>query len=278
MRAILAAASLLTAALLAPGARAEPPPPTPLDDLGPNVVRIFSGTNLLFEAGAFAVTGAMAYSGADHRIRVGFQEHLASGAYGDAANFLGYAIPAVGAPFLWLVGAANGDPELTGAGSAVIQAVLVTLGTTGALKVATGRPYPLHGGDPRSPDKLNHPEYAHEFSPFQNKLASWPSGHTAVTISMAAALTGYAPDSPWVPFVGYPLALAIGIGMIDGDHHWASDVVAGAVFGHIIGYSIGRDFRRRRDESLGRIHDNGVGWQVIPLAGPVTGVALATAF
>jgi hypothetical protein len=33
--------------------------------------------------------------------------------------------------------------------------------------------------------------------------------------------------------------------MIDGDRHWASDVVAGALIGHAIGYSIGKAFRRR---------------------------------
>jgi hypothetical protein len=32
---------------------------------------------------------------------------------------------------------------------------------------------------------------------------------------------------------------------MDRDSHWASDVVAGALLGHAIGWSIGRNFRRR---------------------------------
>jgi hypothetical protein len=48
---------------------------------------------------------------------------------------------------------------------------------------------------------------------------------------------------PWVPLIAYPMALMIGIGMIEGDHHWASDVVAGAMIGHVIGYTTGHNMR-----------------------------------
>ena len=39
-------------------------------------------------------------------------------------------------------------------------------------------------------------------------------------------------------------AAAIGIGMIEGDYHWASDVVAGALLGQVIGWTVGSHFRR----------------------------------
>src|SRR5947209_1976829 len=82
-----------------------------------------------------------------------------------------------------------------------------------------------NGGDPNDPRRLEHSEYARDWSPFGfGGRYAWPSGHTSSTISVAAALSAYYDDEPWVPFVTYPVALAIGIGMIDGDRHWASDV------------------------------------------------------
>jgi hypothetical protein len=67
----------------------------------------------------------------------------------------------------------------------------------------------------------------------------------SATISIAAALTAYYPDELWIPFLGYPVAALIGFGMMVRDSHWASDLVAGALLGHAIGYSVGAGFRRR---------------------------------
>jgi hypothetical protein len=64
-------------------------------------------------------------------------------------------------------------------------------------------------------------------------------------MSIAAALYGFAPDNNWwALYFGYPLAMGIGFGMVVGDHHWASDVVAGAMLGHAVGYTVGRRFRK----------------------------------
>ncbi len=227
--------------------------PSPLDGLGANTARAFTGPRLLWVAAAVGATAAMAPSGADHALRVQVQEHLAAPAYGDAAYYSGYIAPAVIAPGLWLVGLAAGDRDTAGAGAAAFQALVVTVVATSALKVVTGRPFPRHGGDPRAPDRLDHPEYAREFNFFQPARGlAWPSGHTSASISIAAALTAYRPDQPWIPIVAYPVALGIGFGMIVGDHHWSSDVVAGALLGQGIGWSVGAGFReamqRKRDD------------------------------
>jgi hypothetical protein len=37
----------------------------------------------------------------------------------------------------------------------------------------------------------------------------------------------------------------MGYAMIDGNIHWASDVVAGVLIGHAIGWTVGSDFRTR---------------------------------
>jgi membrane-associated phospholipid phosphatase len=251
------AVALVLAIACAP-ARAEPvaargaaaasaPSPAPWDGLGEDVADAFTGYNLLFYGGAVALTGAMAFGGADHAIRVGVQRSLASPAFGDGVYYTGYVLPAVLAPATYLAGLVGGDHDMTAAGSAALQALGVTLLATGVLKIAVGRPYPLNGGDPNAPDRLDHPEYARQFRPFGSfwPLPAWPSGHTSATTAIAAALTAYYPEHPWIPLVGYPVALAIGFGLVDGDRHWTSDVVSGALVGHAIGYSIGGSFRRR---------------------------------
>jgi membrane-associated phospholipid phosphatase len=233
-----------------PPAASQPAPasmPTPLDGFGEDLVGAFTGTNLLWYGGAVAAAGVMAFSGADQAVRVAVQRNLVAPAYADSAFYTGYVLPAAVAPAIYLVGLAVHDPTTAGAGSALLQALGVTLVATGVFKFATGRPYPLHGGDPNASDRLDHPEYAREFRPFQTfwPLPAFPSGHTSAMTSIAATLTAYYPDRVWIPLVGYPLALLVGFGMVDGDRHWASDVVAGGLLGHAIGHSIGSAFRRR---------------------------------
>lgn len=222
------------------------PTPTPLDELGPNLIRALTGERLFFYAGAVAVTGGMAFSGADHAVRVGVQRHLVVPAWGQVAYYGGYILPAVAAPAVYLVGLASGDRDLQGSGSAAVQALAITLGVTGVLKVSTGRAFPLNGESPTAPDRLDHPEYARTFHPFQPARGwSWPSGHAAASFSIAAALSAYFSGDPWIVATTYPVALGIGLGTVEGDNHWMSDVVAGALIGHAIGWSVGRAFRSR---------------------------------
>ncbi|HEY3817447.1 MAG TPA: phosphatase PAP2 family protein [Polyangiaceae bacterium] len=275
-------AFLVAAAILSNGktARAQPASssgrqPTPIDAVGADLVEDFTGYNLLFYGGAVAATGVMAFGGADQAIRVGVQEHLSLPVYGDVSNYVGYLLPVIVAPGVYLVGLAVHDPKVVGAGSAAVQALVVAILTTAVLKVGVGRVYPLNGGDPSAPDRLDHPSYAHDFRPFQSLSLptgpAWPSGHTVGTTAVAAALTGYYPDELWIPFVGYPVALAIGFGLVDGDRHWASDVLAGALIGHAIGYTTGRAFRRR----LTGQGSGADGPRLVPLASPgMTGLAV----
>ena len=240
------------------------PMPSPLDAVGEDLADAFWGYNLLYYAGAFAATGVMAYSGADQEVREHVLRDFKSGTWDDVGHIAGYVVPSVTAPAIWLVGLASNDRTVAGAGSAALLALGVTTATTGVLKFAVGRPHPGPG------EQVDGPESAEEFSPFQNRLGSWPSGHAASTVSIAAALTGYAPDKYWIPLIGYPLGIGLGLVMVERDSHWASDVVAGALIGHGIGYSIGRNFRKRvRGEQTAE-----QALQIVPLAG-ARGVAVS---
>jgi membrane-associated phospholipid phosphatase len=249
--------------------------PTPIDAVGPDLADAFTGWNLVFYGAAVADTTVMAIGGGDHGIRVFFRQSIAFPAWGNTAYVAGYVLPVLVAPAIWVVGLATDDCGLLGAGSAAIQALAATAVTTVLLKWATGRPYPLHGGDPHAPDVLGHPEFAHEFAPFN--LAgdwAWPSGHTAAATSIVAALSGWCPDCLAIPLIGYPISVAIGVGMIAGDHHWASDVVAGGLLGYAIGSSVGRDFRRRATADRG----GGREVRLVPLGSGTIGAAVIGAF
>jgi membrane-associated phospholipid phosphatase len=230
---VVLVASCATNPLLPVGER---PMPTPIDDVKRDLKDTFSGPNLFYFAAAGLSTVGMVTSGVDRAARHAFDRHIDMHAGNDIANVCGYLIPGVVTPSIWVVGLAMHDRTLAGAGSAVIESILVTVTTMGAMKFATGRAWPVveDGGD-----------HSLEFHPFHHGIAAWPSGHTATTTTITAALTAYYPEHWWIPAIGYPLAAYLGVGMLDRNSHWASDAVAGMLLGQAVGYTIGRNFRRR---------------------------------
>jgi hypothetical protein len=129
----------------------------------------------------------------------------------------------------------------------VLQAGVLTFGTVALLKFGVGRQWPNGGRDPSAPDRLDHPERARDFTPFQRPYAAWPSGHTALMFAASSAFRAANPDLGLAAWVGYPLALGVASGMWLGDHHWGSDIVSGALLGEAIGSSVGQSF----SEALG---------------------------
>jgi membrane-associated phospholipid phosphatase len=210
--------------------------PTPIDDVPTDVADTFSGPNLLYFAAMGLSTVGMVTSGVDRAARNAFDRHVNMKAGNDIANVCGYLVPGVVTPSIWFTGLAIHDRTLAGAGSAVIESIIVTVTTMTALKVGTGRVWPV------AEDGVDH---SLEFHPFHHGIAAWPSGHTATTTTITAALTAYYPEHWWIPAVGYPLAAFLGVGMLDRNSHWASDAVAGMLLGQAVGYPIGRNFRRR---------------------------------
>lgn len=75
------------------------------------------------------------------------------------------------------------------------------------------------------------------------------SGHTTQAFSLAtaagtvASLRGY-PSAPWVWAGGMTLASAVGYLRVAGDQHWATDVLAGAAVGGLVGWAVPWVFHR----------------------------------
>ncbi|HEX3855551.1 MAG TPA: phosphatase PAP2 family protein [Polyangiaceae bacterium] len=126
--------------------------------------------------------------------------------------------------------------------SPLLQAGVLTFVGVGALKLAVGRRWPNGGRDPSAADRLDHPDGAHDFAPFQRGFAAWPSGHTALLFAGAAAFRASNPELGWASWLGYPLAVGVAGGMWFGDHHYASDIISGALLGEAVGSSVGQSF------------------------------------
>jgi undecaprenyl-diphosphatase len=84
-------------------------------------------------------------------------------------------------------------------------------------------------GRPRPPYFLAHPDSGLHPLTFAAKFASFPSGHTAVVVAFAMAMSAvFAPHSPGVRWPLYLWAGIMGLCRIIGVDHYPSDVFAGA--------------------------------------------------
>jgi membrane-associated phospholipid phosphatase len=126
-------------------------------------------------------------------------------------------------------------------------------------KVLSGRPGPqpayrpewMSARLPRTDDPL---DFRLDFwsGGFAEARLFWPSGHTATAVAFVSALVAFYPEKRWIAPVGYAVAALMGVAMIDGDFHWPSDVVAGALLGHAVGWTVGLSFRRAYAATPGR--------------------------
>lgn len=251
------ALALLMAAMslaLTPRARADDVI-HPWELLGSSLASSFGWPSLMWHASAVAVTPPLVY-GVDAPVQEWFQKPGGSAreAFSHAAFAFGWSAPIVVPAGIYLVGLAADSSEFATAGAAALQAAAIQAVFVTTLKWLTDRAGPFPDGvatrqraltgvfrDSKDPKDFN-------FNPFDLKGGlRWPSGHTASVISVVSALFAFYPDEPVIAAVGYPIALAVGLGMIDGDYHWFSDVVAGALIGHVIGWSVGKNFRKHYD-------------------------------
>lgn len=143
---------------------------------------------------------------------------------------------------LYGIGRLSGKPSLADAGLHATEAVIVSGAASGLIKLVAGRARPnlLADGAP-----VELPEGTDEFRPFRGmgQYTSFPSGHTTVAFAAASSLASELHRAnPSAARVLGPLlyggAAAVGFSRIRDNQHWASDVVAGAVIGTVVGRSM----------------------------------------
>ncbi|HEX6276499.1 MAG TPA: phosphatase PAP2 family protein [Polyangiaceae bacterium] len=209
-----------------------------LSDTGAELVRPLP---LALAGVAIVAPVVMAPTGLDHELRLVAQEDLGGRHNLEPVSVVAPYVLGGGVLAGWLVSAGIGACGAEGPQAAMLQAMVLSLGSTVLLKFAVGREWPNAGLDPEDPERLDHPEYAEHFTPFQS-FGSWPSGHTSFVFAAAASFRTSTPGLGVVSWVGYPLALGVAAGMWLGDHHWASDIVSGALLGEALGSSVGYGF------------------------------------
>ena len=72
---------------------------------------------------------------------------------------------------------------------------------------------------------------------------SFPSGHTAALFTYATVISHYYGGKAWIP--AYAVATLVGLSRIEKSKHYASDVVAGAALGYLIGRTVVKATDRR---------------------------------
>lgn len=137
-------------------------------------------------------------------------------------NFLGTGIAGAGiAAGSYFLGMYYKDNKLKQAGIFILGSSLATSIAVTAAKNTFGRERPTKGNGP------------YQF--FQSGNKSFYSGHTTEAFTVATVISEmYKEDYPVVPYVAYGLAAITGYARMHDKAHWASDVIIGAVAGHLI--------------------------------------------
>ena len=171
-------------------------------------------------------------------------------------EFMGEPAPMIIGLTLYGGGRLVGSRPVAALGLHGLEALLLSAGITGAIKLTAGRARPYVRADP-DPNDFGFLRGA------GRDYASFPSGHTstafAVAASLAAETTHWVTLKSWWPgwkyVVGGTLfggASLVGLSRMYHDQHWASDVVAGAAIGTFSGIKTVRYAYRNPDNRIDR--------------------------
>lgn len=138
----------------------------------------------------------------------------------------------------WALGSMQDNDEMAGLGYDLTRSLLLTTAITGTAKHIFQRTRP------------------------NGEALSFPSGHTATAFSTAGVLSRR--YGGWVGGVGIGLGVLTALGRMEDEKHFASDVIAGATIGWIIGRTVGRE-----DTSME------TAWQLVPMG---SGLAMVRGF
>jgi len=227
------------------------------ENLGDNFLDAFQGINLLWHGLAIGGTALMVTTGVDAEIQQYFWDggSILGETVPEIALAAGNLTPVIIPGLIALAGWVSDDDEALSAGAAALQAVGINFVVTTLQKVITDRPLPYVNGTGAgdygaiSIERTDNPR---DFGFALGGGLAWPSGHTSAHMALASSLVAFYPDEGWLPWVAYPIVGLVGLAMIEGDHHWGSDVWAGAFIGHAIGWTVGTNMRERFDRAKGK--------------------------
>jgi membrane-associated phospholipid phosphatase len=137
---------------------------------------------------------------------------------------------------LYVIGRVNGQRRLQALGLHSVESILIADMLGGTIKVLAGRQRPYV--DINKPDNF---QFLRGFS--DDKYRSFPSGHTITAFAFASTVARetqlWWPHQAWiVGTVFYGGATLVGVSRMYNNMHWASDVMAGAAIGTLVGLKV----------------------------------------
>lgn len=135
-----------------------------------------------------------------------------------------YAAGVIGG--FYVVGALSDDNNAIQVAQDGIAASLIASGIiTPAIKLVVGR------SRPRDDAGIYH------FKPFSYANSSFPSGHTTEAFALASVIANHY-EATWITCTSYGIASLVGLARAYHHAHFASDIVAGAIIGSLVGKSV----------------------------------------
>lgn len=129
----------------------------------------------------------------------------------------------------YLAGAIGNNDKATAVAQDGLAASIIASGMiTPAIKFITGRARPRENAGIAK---------FHPFSIGYSLDSSFPSGHTTQAFAVASVIANHY-DETWVTCSSYTIASMVGVARSYHDAHFASDVMAGALIGTLVGKSI----------------------------------------
>jgi len=258
------AASVIVASLCLFAPKGSAQCAAPWQRLRENGNELIRPESLIGVSAASLVPLLMSPTGADYELRVLARRELGGSYNPEPVSLIAPYAAAGGAVASWGIAALTDGCEWQKAPTAMLQGMAWTLGAVTLTKLITGRGFPNAGRDPNAPDALDHAQDAQRFRPFGGIDTAFPSGHTAIMFAAAAALRASSPELGGWRYLGYPFAVGVGFGMWWGEHHWASDVIAGALMGEALGASAGRAWSSGDPPTAEAIVSEGT-WLLLPM-------------
>ena len=202
-----------------------------------NILRAFSGRNLLWHLFAIGATLLIIISGFDWTY---FKATRSFAPYLFPAVILGWRVPVILPIVLFTVSLVRKDIRVICSAYAIAQASLIGLLISSFYKAITGRP-----GLRYSTRTMIDTSHQFHFGFLKGGVFfGWPSSHTAIAFAMSVAIWTLYPNSKMVRCVALLYAFYIGIG-VSMTIHWFSDYVTGAIIGAAIGTTVGNAFKKR---------------------------------
>lgn len=201
-----------------------------------NLVDCFKGYNLLWQAIAILLTFIFVITNFD----IWYFQFISNydiRKYIFPALSFGGLLPLVVPVILYLKGKTSKDLKLINTSLAVGQAAIIGFLVSAFYKSFTGRIPPIFWNN--SMDALD----TFRFGFMRGGIFwGWPSSHTTVAFAMSIALLSLYPKNKIIKTVCIFYAAYIGFG-VSVHIHWFSEFIAGAIFGTIVGATIGKKFK-----------------------------------